>query len=98
MEKIKITEENKTDVCREIKEELKEMLENGEYGELAVIYDTKKESFYTTSTANIQKEIYNGKVIYKTVIVYKSDNPKLTIKNLKERVFYPDNKDIVVVK
>lgn len=87
VEKFKINNEIKTDVCRELKNLIKNDLKTNEYIEYAIMYNVEKQKFFITDTSHIQKLEFEGNCFYKLITVYKADEDKITIKSLIPQIF-----------
>lgn len=91
MEKFKITNLIKREVAKKVKAEMQRQFKNGEYSEVGVMYDPSQENyslgnFYLAESSNIEKEEYEGKMLFKLFEHYKADG-KLTLKEIENIIF-----------
>ena len=82
----KFKRENLLDVCRILKQDIKQAFKTGVYHEVNLIYCPVDEQFYL-SNIRVDKLQYEGYIIYKELSFYLADNKKITIKNLMYEIF-----------
>ncbi|EKS4345201.1 hypothetical protein QB607_003205 [Clostridium botulinum] len=84
---IKLTNQIKKDIARDIKEEIK----GKDYAEIGIFYNPNTKWFFIDSTQHIDKHKSEGKTLYKIIEYYKSDNTKMSLQEIERMVFGNSN-------
>ncbi|GAA0082915.1 hypothetical protein [Clostridium sp. CTA-6] len=84
---IKLTNQIKKDIARDIKEEIK----GKDFAEIGIFYNPDTKWFFIDNTRHIDKHKSEGKTLYKIIEYYKSDNTKMTLQEIEKMVFGNSN-------
>ncbi|MBD5589134.1 hypothetical protein [Clostridium botulinum] len=84
---IKLTNQIKKEVARDIKEEIR----GKDFAEIGIFYNPDTKWFFIDSTQHINKHKSEGKTLYKIIEYYKADNTKMTLQEIEVMVFGNSN-------